>query len=302
MPLRTRFVYLDLPPELSNVRNAGALVLPIPYDQTSSYRSGSKDAPFEVIAASHQVELYDEELGLDVSEKIGGIATLEAVEPDFTGPAATHEIIYRRVRDVLKRHPEKLLVSLGGEHGITYPILRAFAEERRPDTVLHLDAHGDLRGSYEGTELSHASVMRRVSEQLKMPLVQVGVRSISREETDYIRKQKTWNIHYAVDIHRKGLPLKDIAGACGRKVYVSIDMDVFDGNVFPALGTPEPGGLGWYDVLDTVRAVAERSEIIGVDLNEMLPLPGLHSAPVTMAKLAYKMIGYAACLKKKKKR
>jgi agmatinase len=298
MSIGTRVVFLGLEPERSSLERSRVLVLPIPYDQTSSYKAGSKDAPFEIIRSSHYVETWDEELNAEVADI--GIHTLEPVEPDYTGPAATGELIYRRVREALA-HVDKTLVCLGGEHGITYPVLRAFRERRPPDTVLHFDAHSDLRGSYEGTKLSHASVMRRVADDLKIPLVQVGIRAVSKEEADYIASRGNWPIFYAHDIARNGLPLEKIVAACGERVYISLDIDVFDSGTFPATGTPEPGGLSWYQVLDVVRAVASKRKIIGMDVNEVCPLPHDHASTFTAAKLVYKLIGYATHLRPEKK-
>ena len=183
----------------------------------------------------------------------------------------------------------KFVVGLGGEHTVSFGLVRAFVERFPRLSVLQFDAHGDLRDSYHGTPFSHATVMRRVSEVA--PVVQVGIRSLSREEADWV-KQRGVRLFYATQVLSSPDLAAAISNALTDQVYITICLDAFDPSVMPAVGTPEPGGLGWYDVLHIVREVAATRHIVGFDVVELFPIPGNIAPDFLAAKLVYKLLGY----------
>jgi agmatinase len=231
------------------------------------------------------MELYDEELDYEVFEV--GIHTLRELEPDVSGPEAMVGRIAKVTRELL-RHG-KFVVGLGGEHTVTVGLVRAFAERFPGVSVLQFDAHADLREAYQGTPFNHASVMRRVSELV--PAVQVGIRSLSREEADWV-KQHGARLFYASDVVRTPDIATTIGEALTEQVYITICLDGLDPSIMPSVGTPEPGGLGWYDVLRIVRRVAEMRHIVGFDVVELFPTPGNIAPDFLAAKLVYKVLGY----------
>ena len=265
------------------------VLIPIPYDSTTSFRSGTRDGPRAIIEASHGIEDYDAELDLDVS--LVGIHTTAMVEPHMGGP----DQMVKRVRQSVSRYvnPKKIVGVLGGEHSITVGSVQAHLEAYPEMSVLYLDAHPDLRGEYMGTPWGHASGARRIHETC--PLVLVGVRSLCQEERDYIRCQGipsySWPPPVDDDIYRL-----EIIDLLGPEVYVSIDLDVFDPGLMAAVGTPEPGGMGWYQVTSLLRQVAESRHVVGFDVCELSPGDGPPACSYTAAKLVYKLIAYASAL------
>jgi agmatinase len=279
------FSYGGLLPEDSAFERAQVVILPIPYEQTTTYGIGTRDGPRALIAASRHMEVYDEELDYEVYRV--GIHTLPELEPDASGPAAMLERITEVTRELLRAG--KFVVGLGGEHTISFGLVRAFAERFPGLSVLQFDAHADLRDTYHGTPFNHASVMRRVSELV--PVVQVGIRSMSREEAEWI-KQRGARLFFAPEVLGRPDIGTAISDALTEQVYITICLDGLDPSIMPAVGTPEPGGLGWYDILRIVRRVAETRHIVGFDVVELFPLPG-HLAPDFLAaKLVYKVLGY----------
>ena len=268
---------------------AGVVLIPIPYDSTTSFRSGTRDGPRAIIEASYGLEDYDGELDLDVS--LVGIHTTAMVEPHMGGP----DQMVHRVRQSVSRYvrTKKIVGVLGGEHSVTIGSVQAHLEAYPELSVLYLDAHPDLRGEYMGTPWGHASVARRIHETC--PLVLVGVRSLCQEERDYIRCQGIpsypWPPPVDDDCHRQ-----EIIGLLGPEVYVSIDLDVFDPALMAAVGTPEPGGMGWYQVTSLLRQVAESRHVVGFDVCELSPGDGPPACSYTAAKLVYKLIAYASAL------
>src|SRR6266540_145036 len=277
--------FAGLLPEHSAFEPAQVVILPIPYEQTTTYGTGTKDGPPALIAASRNMELYDEELDYEVYQV--GIHTLRELETDARGPEAMLERITEVTRELL--HHGKFVVGLGGEHTVSFGLVRAFVERFPRLSVLQFDAHADLRDAYHGTPFSHATVMRRVAAVA--PVVQVGIRSLSREEADWV-KQRGVRLFYAAHV----LSSPDIAAAISNaltdQVYITICLDAFDPSVMPAVGTPEPGGLGWYDVLRIVREVAATRHIVGFDVVELFPIPGNVAPDFLAAKLVYKLLGY----------
>jgi agmatinase len=286
MPFRGPCSFLGLPDE-STYDEARAVILPVPYDGTTSYRSGTRDGPMSILLASRNVELYDQELH---SEPLNsGIFTLPEVEPTMTGPEAMIRQVEKIVDIMLADN--KFPVMLGGEHSLTTAPVRALKKQmKREFSVLQLDAHADLRDSFENTKYSHASVMRRVIDIV--PIVQVGIRNISKGEAEYVKQRRHDSIFWAKDLQG---PTRDwiprIVGHLGKKVYITIDLDVFDPSIMPAVGTPEPGGMLWYPVLELLEEVIRTREIIGLDIVELCPQPGNIAPDFLAAKLLFKILG-----------
>lgn len=279
------FAYGGLLPEESAFDQSQVVILPIPYEQTTTYGTGTKEGPMAIIAASRHMELYDEELDFEAYRV--GIHTLRELEPVASGPKAMLERITEVARDLLAHG--KFVVSLGGEHTISFGLVRAFAE-RYPDlSVLQFDAHADLRDTYQGTPYNHASVLRRVSEIV--PAVQVGIRSLSREEATWV-KATGRHLFYASEVIGSPTAAAAINDALTDQVYITICLDGLDPSIMPAVGTPEPGGLGWYDVLRIVRRVAETRHIVGFDVVELFPIAGNFAPDFLAAKLVYKVLSY----------
>ncbi|MBI4329113.1 MAG: agmatinase [Chloroflexi bacterium] len=280
----------SLEAERSSLETSRVVVLPVPYDGTASFRAGARDGPTAIIRASRELEMYDLELGCDPS--IFGIATLPELEPSLASPQET----LARVTAALLPHLQqrKLPVTLGGDHSITYGAVRAVAQTCPGLSVLQLDAHADLRDSYMGSRFSHACIMRRVRELC--PAVQVGVRSLSAEEQDVM-----WSAQLPVFFYGEGhvwdeTTEKAAIAALGQDVYITVDLDVFDPAVMPAVGTPEPGGMDWPMVTGFLRRVAQSRRIRGFDIVELSPDEGPVACAYLAAKLTYKLIGYALTL------
>ena len=279
--------FLDTPPAEADLSAARIVVVPVPYDATTSYRSGARDGPAAIIRASRHLEDYDLELDRDTS--LVGIHTAPAVEPAAGGPEATID----RVRDAVSRFAStgKLVALLGGEHTITVGAVQALKDIHPDLSVLYLDAHADLRDQYMGSRWGHASVARRVHELC--PLVEVGVRSLSAEERDFIRDARVPVCFRPSGSREPFDPSDDVLKSLSPTVYISIDLDVFDPSAVAAVGTPEPGGLTWDEVTRLLLTVAERRKIVGFDITELSPGEGPEAGAFTAAKLAYKLMGYA---------
>lgn len=276
-----------LAPEDSNIDTAKVVIVPMPYEGTTSYRGGTKDGPMAILMASRQVELYDDEL--DAEPYTVGIATLPEIVPSRRDYQAPVEQVYEAVRDILARN--QFPIVLGGEHSISAGSIRATHEKYQDLSVLQIDAHADLRDAYEDTPQSHASVMRRICE-MKIPLTQVGIRNISSEEMAFWREEKPSTIFWARDLRPGRFDAKKIVETLGPRVFLTIDIDGLDPTLVPATGTPEPGGLGWYDVLDLLRELFSARDVVAADLLELAPIPGFVAPDFLCAKLIYKIIGY----------
>ena len=266
--------FLELESELRNYQNAKFIVIPIPYEATTSYGQGTKNGPAAILAASQKVENFDYELKLDIAAKFG-IHTLKPVSLN-----RLQELVSRLLKD------NKTPVILGGEHSITPRAVKSFTQEYKDLSVLQLDAHADLRDSYKGSKDSHACPMRRVLELC--PAVQVGIRSISETEYEFAKTSgQLKKIHWA----NKPIQIKKVLSQLSSHVYITIDVDVFDPSVVPAVGTPEPGGLFWYQLLDILCAVGQKKKVVGFDVVELCPRPGDRASDFTVAKLVYKLMG-----------
>ncbi len=280
------FTFGGLEPEDNTFERSEIAILPIPYEGTTSFGAGTRNGPQEIIHASRYLELYDEELHSDIS--IRGIHTLPAIQTIVSSPDDMVEEIYKTAKSILSE--EKFLVSLGGEHTITPPLVKAHLEKYPDLTVLQIDAHGDLREAYEGSEYSHACAMRRVLELTTG--VQVGIRSISSDEIEALPTLPT-TVFFAHEIQRDREWFRKVVEALeDAPVYLTVDLDGLDPSVMPAVGTPEPGGLGWYQVCDLLKELASKRKVVGFDVSELAPIPGLVAPNFLAAKLVYKMLGY----------
>ena len=279
-------LFLGLTPEECRLDAARVAIVPAPFDQTTSYLPGTRFGPTAILEASRQVEFFDEEL--DGEPHRIGITPLEEIEIDPADPAAS----LARLEAVTDKLAERGIVpfAIGGEHSLTLAPVRALREHFPGLCVLQLDAHLDLRDAYQGTPLSHASVMRRIRE-LGCPTVSVGIRSVSREEAEYVHAERV-PVFLGREIREKGLPVDEILGRLGNPVYVTVDLDAFDPAYVPGVGTPEPGGLSWEEGLRLLRAVFERRQVVGCDVVELCPIPGQIVSDFFAAKLVNKMIGY----------
>ncbi|NOT34900.1 MAG: agmatinase [Candidatus Eisenbacteria bacterium] len=278
-----------LEPEFSALETARAVVLPVPYDFTTSYQGGTRLGPAAILAASRNMELWDEEIGPIYRH---GIATLPELEPTAAGPEAMVERVERATEWILEQG--KLPAILGGEHSITTGAIRA-AKRRWPDlSVLQIDAHGDMRESYLDSRFSHACVMRRIRELV--PATSVGIRSISEEEAEYFAAHPLpiWSTRGFRALERDWSPILD---GLSPHVFVTFDLDGFDPSLMPATGTPEPGGLEWFETVDLLRAVTERHRIVGFDVVELAPMAGQTASDFLATRLVYRLIGLGLGLK-----
>lgn len=264
---------------------AKVVVLPVPYDGTTSWRSGTRDGPKAIIDASRYLELYDLELDCEIYR--AGIHTLPELEPDMSGPEPMIERVYQAVRAIINE--DRTLLMLGGEHSLTLGAVRAYHEKYGSLSVLHLDAHADLRNSFMGTKFSHGTVMRRVHELC--PIVPVGIRSLSLEEHKFTLKAGL-RPFYADWLKFDEVITSKIIASLSDRVYISLDVDVLDPAVMPATGTPEPGGIGWGELLHLLKHVTRERHVVGADIMELSPGEGPAACAFLVAKLAYKLIGY----------
>jgi agmatinase len=274
-------------PAYPTFEEAVFVVIPIPYDLTSTYQSGSRRGPHAILEASGNMELYDEELCKETY--LTGIYTLSPLESDARGPGEMVHVIRHATADILAHN--KIPVILGGEHSISFGVVQAMREKFPGISVLQLDAHADLRNYYQCSPYSHASVGRRISELC--PLVQAGIRSMSAEEAAFM-KESTIRTFSADFILEEQLWWEKIAETLSGDVYITIDIDVLDPSIMPATGTPEPGGIYWKDILRLVRAVSSRCRVRGFDVVELSPIPGMVAPDFLAAKLVYRIIGYIA--------
>ncbi len=268
-----------------SLREATFVVVPVPYDLTSTYQPGSRRGPAAIIEASTNMELYDEELKKETY--LAGIHTTLPVDIDARGPKNMINNVRKKISKIVAM--DKIPVMLGGEHSITLGAVQAVKEKYPKLSVLQLDAHADLRDSYQGSPYSHASVARRISEIC--PLVQVGIRSMSKEEGDFLPKSKVKS--YSADFVSETKNwcekiCKDLQG----DVFVTIDLDVFDPSIMASTGTPEPGGIYWRDVLRLLKAVSQKCKIRGFDVVELAPVSGNIAPDFMTAKLIYRLMGY----------
>ena len=260
--------------------DAKAILVPVPYDAMASYGAGARFGPEAILRASQQIETYDEELERDLENL--PVFTHEPLTPDKSSQEAMVNAVERAVAKVVAGG--KMPVVLGGDHSLSIAPTRYFAKKYKGVGILHLDAHSDLRREWEGSAFSHACSMRHAYD-LGAMLVQVGIRSIPKEVHDECREHR--KVFLAPNV-----PVQEIVTALPEKVYVSIDLDVFDPSIMPATGTPEPGGISWYDCLALLRHVARERKVLGFDVMELAPIPGIVYPEFTAARLVTKFLGY----------
>ena len=284
--------FLALPPEQADLARARVALIPVPVDSTTSFRSGARYGPAAIIAASAALEDYDLELGIDVAQL--GIHTAAPLEPDVGDP----ERMARRVRTAVSYYQRKgkLTGVIGGDHSVAIGSALACRERHPGMSVLYIDAHADLRDEYQGTAWGHGSAARRIAEHCPVRLA--GVRTLAAEERDYITAAGI-AVTYWPPANPDDYTADIIAGlgAPGAPVYISVDLDALDPSEMAAVGTPEPGGMRWAELLALLRQVAERRPVAGFDVCELAPNEGPPAHSYTAAKLVYKLIGYAAGLR-----
>ena len=277
--------FLALPPDQSALETASAVLIPVPIDSTTSFRSGARYGPTAIIAASAALEDYDLELGIDVAEL--GIHTAPALEPHVGDP----EQMAMRVRQVVAYYQsrDKLTGVIGGDHSAAIGSALACLDKCPELSVLYIDAHADLRDEYQGTAWGHGSAARRIAEHC--PVSFVGVRTLAMEEKTHI-DQAGLRVCYWPP--QSDDCLDDIIAGLERRVYISVDLDALDPAEMAAVGTPEPGGMRWLELVGLLRQVAKQRQIVGFDVCELAPNEGPAANSYTAAKLVYKMIAYAA--------
>ena len=281
----TPLAYGGALPEARSFDDSRVVILPVPVDRTTSYGGGTRNGPHEILQASSHMELWDEEVGADVHGI--GLFTLPEMELPFGELEPLMCEIQRVAAEVLAR--DKFLVTIGGEHSITPPLVAAAAAKHRGLHVLQIDAHADLRETYMGTPHNHACAMWGSLKHAE--LTQVGIRSMSTEEAAAVRGLNT-TVFYDHDMRRDPDWITKVVASLGDPVYISIDVDGFDPAIMPATGTPEPGGLSWYEMLALLRATISSRNVIACDVVELAPIPGMHAPNFLCAKLIYKILTY----------
>ena len=265
-----------------------SVVIPFGLEKTVSYGGGTKNGPKEIIKASHQVELYDEELNCEPF-KVIGVKTIKPFKINKNINKALKQISLLNQKSIEKN---LFPLTLGGEHSITAGCIEPFVKSYKNVTILQFDAHADLRNNYNNQKYSHASAMRRCLDFKNVDLISIGIRNISKEEIPFLKKndsrikifwakdQKKWNLKYFKRLIKN------------KNVYLTFDVDGLDSSIMPATGTPEPGGLFWYETLSLIKTTFENANVIGADINELAPIKGFDSYNFLVAKLAYKILTY----------
>ena len=265
-----------------------SIVIPFGLEKTVSYGGGTKNGPKEIIKASHQVELYDEELNCEPF-KVIGVKTIKPFKINKNINKALNQVSLLNQKSIEKN---LFPLTLGGEHSITAGCIEPFIKKFKNVTILQIDAHADLRNSYNNQKYSHASAMRRCLDFKNVNLISIGIRNISKEEISFLKKntsrikifwakdQKKWNLKYFKKLIKN------------KHVYLTFDVDGLDSSIMPATGTPEPGGLFWYETLSLIKTTFKNANVIGADINELAPIKGFNSYNFLVAKLAYKILSY----------
>jgi agmatinase len=275
--------FADIPDNFAQFDAAKIVILPVPYDGTSTWQKGADKGPQAILEASTNMELYDIETDSEVYNK--GIFTAEPILEN-TLPELMYHAVENSVLDFLKDN--KFVVTLGGEHSVSIGAIKAHSLKFENLTILQLDAHSDLRQEYEGSEYNHACVMARVKD-MELPFVQVGIRSMDVKEKSSLITERTF---FAKDIADRSDWQEKVLPLLSENVYITIDLDVFDPSIMPSTGTPEPGGLGWWNVLKLLKLVAENRIIVGFDVVELCPNESNKAPDFLTAKLVYKLLSY----------
>jgi len=277
--------FLSLPPQFSEFESSEFVILPVSYEQTTTFKTGTKEGPQAIINASQEVETFDEELKQEPFKV--GIHTLGEMEMTMGSPQKMVQKVYQIAKELVDMN--KRVVLLGGEHTISIGMVKALNESYEKLSVLQLDAHADLRDSYQESKYSHACTMRRIGEIA--PFVGVGIRNLSLEEHEFVGKKKI-DLFFAKNLMKDHSWIDQVLSKLSENVYLSIDLDFFDPSIMPSVGTPEPGGLLWNQTLALLKKVAKSKNIVSFDCVELCPIPGLVAPNFLAAKLVYKVIGY----------
>lgn len=286
--------FFGLSAEYAAAEQSRVAIVPVPYEATTSYGKGTKQGPDAILEASQQVELFDDELWVEPYQL--GIQTCPPVimEPQ----TADNEKPFQALTDVVSPLVEfnKFPIIVGGEHALSYGSVKACIEKYPDLSILQIDAHADLRKSYENNTYSHACVAYHLYKLLPQPnITQVGIRNISKEEADWMEEEHP-NINIFWARNQDKWNFSDVIWSLSDNVYLTIDVDGLDSGIMPATGTPEPGGMNWYQLMDLIKQLCIRKNVVGADVVEYAPIPGLHAPSFLVAKLLYKMIGYRFAL------
>jgi agmatinase len=278
--------FLGIRDDICSLENARVVIFPIPYEMTTSFIKGTSRAALRIIEASDHLELYEEEMGWE-PWKIG-ISTLEPIE-------IVHDVeeMIKRIESATKWliSLNKFPVFLGGEHTISFPVVKGFKDSGFKFSVIQLDAHADLREIYEGTKWSHACVMRRITE-LGIKIAGVGVRAISSEEVEFVRTNPEKYKLFEIEDLESPMWKEELMNFLEENVYISVDLDVFDPSEIPSVGNPEPGGMRWKEIISVIKNICRNKKVIGADFTELAPQPFNHHSEYTVAKLIYKLISF----------
>ncbi len=272
--------------EFSSFERARIVVWPVSYEGTVSYGTGTGRGAEAIIDASRNMELYDEETDAEVYKL--GIHTVEE-SPSVEPPARMMESLYERASELVSAG--KFVAMIGGEHSVSAPVIRAHAERYDNLSILQIDAHADLRDTYDGTPHSHASIMARVTRDMRLPAVQCGIRSISAQEARALDELPT-RIFWAKDIVGRSDWWDNAVDGLTENVYLTVDIDGLDPSLVAQTGTPEPGGLGWYETIGLIRTLARKRRVVGMDLTEYSYVEGQDASAFLCAKLIYKTLAF----------
>ena len=278
--------FLGYAPSEVDLDSAKAVIIPVPYDATTSYKNGARYGPEAIIRASLQLEDYDLELDGDVSSQ--GIFTTPSLPVIVDGPKQMIDLVEIEVSKYISKG--KIIGVLGGEHSISLGAIKAFKETYSDFSVLYLDAHSDMRQSYQGSLFSHACTARRIKEHV--PITLAGIRSVSLEEKNFIEQSSTPIFPWPHHSKSNADWVNKILGTLKSDVYISIDLDVLDPSIMSAVGNPEPGGVSWLELMSLLRTVSKTRNIVGFDVVELSPGEGPESCSYLAAKLVYKLLGY----------
>lgn len=281
------YTFMGLPSDLESFRASRVVLLPVPYDGTTTFVSGTREGPRAIIIASRELEPYDEETETEPWRQ--GIFTLPELPLKVSSPREMIEFVKQAGLFVLKSG--KIPIMLGGEHLMSLGLVSCL-KEVYPDkdiTVVHFDAHADLREEYQGSRWSNACVARRILELY--PVVSVGIRSLTREEHEFARN-KALPLYLAAELRERPSLWASILANLSDHVYITIDLDVFDPSIMPSVGTPEPGGLGWYEITSLLKQICWKCNVLGCDIMELRPIPGMVAPDFLAAKLVYKLCAY----------
>lgn len=286
--------YFGIPDEFSSQENSKVAIVPVPYEATVSYGHGTSGGPDAILEASQQVELFDDELWIEPYKV--GIHTAEAVRMETV--TAETEDPFGQLRAAITPIIEfnKFPIVIGGEHSLTLGAVKACIDKFPDLSILQIDAHADCRDEYDGNPYSHASISYHLYKALPNPLItQVGIRNISAGEVEWMERDKPRiNIFWAR--HQDKWNFQEIINTLSDNVYLTIDIDGLDSGIMPATGTPEPGGMTWYQLMEVIKQLCIKKNVVGADIVEFAPIPNFHGPNFLVAKLIYKLIGYRFAL------